>query len=34
MTMGTYAKAVMADKRYAQDAIAALFIEKDNKSAT
>lgn len=33
MTMGTYAKAVTADKRYAQDAIAALFVEKDNKSA-
>jgi integrase len=30
MTMGTYAKAVTADKRNAQDAIAALFVEKDN----
>jgi hypothetical protein len=26
MTMGTYAKAVTADKRLAQDAIAALFV--------
>jgi integrase len=33
MTMGTYAKAVTADKRNAQDTIAALFVEKDNKSA-
>jgi hypothetical protein len=33
MTMGTYAKAVTADKRIAQDAIAALFVEKDDKSA-
>jgi hypothetical protein len=31
--MGTYAKAVTADKRNAQDAIAALFVEKDDKSA-
>jgi integrase len=28
MTMGTYAKAVTADKRNVQDAIAALFVEK------
>jgi integrase len=33
MTMGTYAKAVTADKRNAQDAIAALFVDKDDKSA-
>jgi hypothetical protein len=33
MTMGTYAKAVTADKRNAQDAIAALFVENDDKSA-
>jgi integrase len=32
MTMGVYAKAVTADKRNAQDAIAALFVEKSNKS--
>jgi integrase len=32
MKMGTYAKAVTADKRNAQDAIAALFVERDNKS--
>jgi hypothetical protein len=30
MTMGTYAKAVTADKRNAQDAIAALFVENDD----
>ena len=28
MTMGTYAKAVTADKRQAQDAIVALFVTK------
>jgi hypothetical protein len=28
MTLGTYAKAVTADKRHAQDAIAALFVGK------
>jgi integrase len=33
MTMGTYAKAVTADKRNAQDAIAALFVDKDDESA-
>jgi integrase len=33
MTMGTYAKAVTAEKRQAQDAIAALFIGNDDKSA-
>ena len=33
MTMGVYAKAVTADKRNAQDAIAALFVEKPRKSA-
>jgi integrase len=33
MTMGTYAKALTADKRHAQDAIAALFVEKEKKSA-
>jgi hypothetical protein len=33
MTMGTYAKAVTAEKRQAQDAIAALFVGNDDKSA-
>jgi integrase len=33
MTMGTYAKAITADKRSAQDVIAALFVDKDNESA-
>jgi integrase len=33
MTMGVYAKAVTADKRNAQDAIAALFIETGKESA-
>ena len=33
MTMGTYAKAVTAEKRQAQDAIAALFVKNDDKSA-
>jgi hypothetical protein len=28
MTLGTYTKAVTADKRIAQDAIAALFMGK------
>jgi hypothetical protein len=30
MTLGTYAKAVTADKRLAQNAIAALFVGKIN----
>jgi hypothetical protein len=34
MTLGIYAKAVTADKRNAQDAIAALFLVKpENESA-
>jgi hypothetical protein len=33
MMMGTYAKAVTADKRNAQDAVAALFVKNDDKSA-
>ena len=33
MTMGVYAKAVTADKRNAQDAIAALFVETGKESA-
>jgi hypothetical protein len=32
MTLGTYAKAVTADKRLAQDAIAALFAGKALRS--
>jgi hypothetical protein len=31
--MEEYAQAVTADKRNAQDAIAALFVDKDDKSA-
>jgi integrase len=34
MTLGTYAKAVTADKRLAQDAIAASFIGKADDAAT
>lgn len=34
MTLGTYAKAVTADKRLAQDAIAALFVGKGDDSTT
>jgi integrase len=34
MTLGTYAKAVTADKRIAQDAIAALFVGKVMDVAT
>jgi integrase len=33
ITMGVYAKAVTADKRHAQDTIAALFIGNSNQSA-
>jgi integrase len=33
MTMGAYAKAVTAEKRQTQDAIAALFVGNDDKSA-
>jgi integrase len=33
MTLGTYAKAVTADKRLAQNAIAALFVGKDDDAA-
>jgi len=33
MTMAVYAKAVTADKRTAQDAIAALFVRKDSETA-
>jgi integrase len=32
MTLGVYAKAVTADKRAAQDAIAAMVIGKEMKS--
>jgi hypothetical protein len=32
MTMGVYAKAVTADKRNAQHAIGALFVEKGTES--
>jgi hypothetical protein len=31
MTLGIYAKAVTADKRNAQDAVAALFLVKKEK---
>jgi hypothetical protein len=31
MTLGIYAKAVTADKRVAQDAVAALFLVKQDK---
>ena len=34
ITLGTYAKAVTADKRLAQDAIAALFVGKAGDPAT
>jgi integrase len=34
MTLGTYAKAVTADKRLAQDANAALFVGKADDAAT
>lgn len=34
MTLGTYAKAVTADKRHAQDAIAALFVGKTGNPET
>jgi integrase len=34
MTMGTYAKAVTAEKRHAQDLVAALLLGKDDKSST
>jgi hypothetical protein len=34
LTLGTYAKAVTADKRLAQDAIAALFVGKTGDTAT
>lgn len=34
MTLGTYAKAVTADKRLAQNAIAALFVGKADDAAT
>jgi integrase len=34
MTLGTYAKAVTADKRIAQDTIAALFTGKSNDQST
>jgi integrase len=34
ITMGVYAKAVTADKRQAQDSIAALFVGNSNQSAT
>jgi integrase len=34
MTLGTYAKAVTADKRLAQNAIAALFVGKSGEAAT
>jgi hypothetical protein len=33
MTMGTYAKAVTAEKRQAQDAIATLFVGNDEETA-
>jgi integrase len=33
MTLGTYAKAVTADKRNAQNAIAAMFLPKENNAA-
>jgi len=33
MTMGTYAKAITAEKRQAQDAIAALFVGNDEETA-
>lgn len=33
ITMGIYAKAVTADKRHAQNAIAALFVSNSNQSA-
>ena len=33
MTLGIYAKAVTADKRIAQDAIAALFLVKQDKES-
>ncbi len=33
ITLGIYAKAVMADKRHAQDTIAALFVGNSNQSA-
>ncbi len=33
MTLGTYAKAVTADKRIAQDAIAALFVPKNQEGS-
>jgi hypothetical protein len=32
--MGIYAKAITADKRQAQDTIAALFVGNSNRSAT
>jgi hypothetical protein len=34
MTLGTYAKAVTADKRQAQDVIAALFVGKASDAST
>jgi hypothetical protein len=34
MTLGTYAKAVTAEKRHAQDAIAALFVGKVGNAST
>jgi integrase len=34
MTLGTYAKAVTADKRIAQDAIAALFVSQSEDEST
>jgi len=34
MTLGTYAMAVTADKRQAQDVIAALFVGKANGAST
>jgi integrase len=34
MTLGTYAEAVMADKRLAQDAIAALFVGSGDDATT
>jgi integrase len=34
MTLGTYAKAVTADKRHAQNAIAALFVGKVDNAST
>jgi hypothetical protein len=34
MTLGVYAKAVTADKRAAQDAIAAMMIGKEMKSGS